>query len=86
MCLSSNTERTGVAPHAGAWIEMTALLPEALQEFVAPHAGAWIEIFTQEEVHLSGVVAPHAGAWIEIMPLVVPPKTTRGRAPRGRVD
>ena len=33
-----------VAPHAGAWIEIAAILEDVRTESVAPHAGAWIEI------------------------------------------
>jgi len=55
-----------VAPHEGAWIEITLhcyrlkLLP------VAPHEGAWIEILVIIQVLLLPNVAPHEGAWIEI--------------------
>ncbi len=34
----------GVAPHAGAWIEMSVMRILLLSLTVAPHAGAWIEI------------------------------------------
>ena len=34
----------GVAPHAGAWIEMLLSSLIQLTKMVAPHAGAWIEI------------------------------------------
>ena len=33
-----------VAPFAGAWIEMSSLMPFPSLSFVAPFAGAWIEI------------------------------------------
>ena len=33
-----------VAPHVGAWIEISGFIPEARYTFVAPHVGAWIEI------------------------------------------
>ena len=32
-----------VAPHTGAWIETSNLLPSNAVLFVAPHTGAWIE-------------------------------------------
>ena len=32
-----------VAPHAGAWIETSAIKWKIENEQVAPHAGAWIE-------------------------------------------
>ena len=35
---------TEVAPHAGAWIEIHALVTLHALLRVAPHAGAWIEI------------------------------------------
>ena len=35
-----------VAPHAGAWIEMTWFFGLFNDMIVAPHAGAWIEIPT----------------------------------------
>ncbi len=34
----------GVAPHAGAWIEIRTIWIHGAKESVAPHAGAWIEI------------------------------------------
>ena len=33
-----------VAPHGGAWIEMTVVLKTKVQDGVAPHGGAWIEM------------------------------------------
>ena len=33
-----------VAPHAGAWIEISAMPSYQEAQNVAPHAGAWIEI------------------------------------------
>ena len=33
-----------VAPHVGAWIEITRSNLSDLQRHVAPHVGAWIEI------------------------------------------
>ena len=33
-----------VAPHAGAWIEISCRCFLVVDESVAPHAGAWIEI------------------------------------------
>ena len=35
--------RTGVAPHAGAWIETSSRTSCSRRSAVAPHAGAWIE-------------------------------------------
>ena len=34
----------GVAPHAGAWIEIRGNMTYLDAHRVAPHAGAWIEI------------------------------------------
>ena len=37
-------DEVGVAPHAGAWVEI-CWLPDGSASFpVAPHAGAWVEI------------------------------------------
>ncbi len=33
-----------VAPHWGAWIEITGRIPDINDRNVAPHWGAWIEI------------------------------------------
>ena len=39
-----NFEINGVAPFAGAWIEIGNFLSTSFTSFVAPFAGAWIEI------------------------------------------
>ena len=39
-----NEVQPGVAPFAGAWIEMVSPLANPLRSRVAPFAGAWIEI------------------------------------------
>ncbi|EEX75951.1 copper binding octapeptide repeat protein [Selenomonas sputigena ATCC 35185] len=57
-----------VAPHAGAWIEMSAPVHRPNGLLVAPHAGAWIEMRVGMYVVSQPLVAPHAGAWIEIRP------------------
>ena len=57
----------GVAPHAGAWIEINPTVNVLSVSEVAPHAGAWIEIVRASLMIEEYVVAPHAGAWIEIM-------------------
>ena len=36
--------RRGVAPHVGAWIEITACNRHGRTSPVAPHVGAWIEM------------------------------------------
>ena len=56
-----------VAPHVGAWIEISERdpLPESCK--VAPHVGAWIEIITiGDKIYKTSLVAPHVGAWIEM--------------------
>ena len=58
---------SGVAPHAGAWIEMPASRPPRRMAYVAPHAGAWIEIILRHKFRYYKRVAPHAGAWIEML-------------------
>ena len=55
-----------VAPHAGAWIEMTSTAGISVWERVAPHAGAWIEIGKTIGHCQFAAVAPHVGAWVEI--------------------
>ena len=37
-----------VAPHAGAWIEISKAGTRTLKTVVAPHAGAWIEMRNQK--------------------------------------
>jgi len=56
---------SGVAPHAGAWIETRNQLKYHLHHLVAPHAGAWIETINALKATSLATVAPHAGAWIE---------------------
>ena len=56
-----------VAPHWGAWIEISAPCKQRLYaQRVAPHWGAWIEIPLSGLRPRSSRVAPHWGAWIEI--------------------
>ena len=40
----------GVAPHAGAWIEIMLSIRLAMPSSVAPHAGAWIEMSSNNSV------------------------------------
>ena len=57
-----------VAPHVGAWIEISVKESISAEKEVAPHVGAWIEIKMQLLVwRLQMMVAPHVGAWIEIL-------------------
>ena len=55
-----------VAPHAGAWIEISRRSQDCCLQRVAPHAGAWIEMSPVCLPFMGFYVAPHAGAWIEI--------------------
>ena len=77
----------GVAPFAGAWIEMDFRLASGHDKAVAPFAGAWIEI--EECIYLidSSNVAPFAGAWIEMLFLEHAKETLKeSRTLRGCVD
>ena len=57
-----------VAPFAGAWIEIFALVKAVhVRAGVAPFAGAWIEISDLPHKVRTPDVAPFAGAWIEIL-------------------
>ena len=56
----------GVAPLAGAWIEIDLDEEAAEGTPVAPLAGAWIEIDRSSSSSNTSSVAPLAGAWIEI--------------------
>jgi len=55
----------GVAPHGGAWIEISTYHAVTLNLQVAPHGGAWIEISMVPGMSGFACVAPHGGAWIE---------------------
>ena len=58
----------GVAPFAGAWIEIRIrLFSIAYATIVAPFAGAWIEIRETLSARDLMNVAPFAGAWIEML-------------------
>ena len=63
----------GVAPHVGAWIEMSCYWNIPNLPRVAPHVGAWIEIPYGQPPDDLLHVAPHVGAWIEIRPRRPPP-------------
>ena len=61
----------GVAPFAGAWIEIWHhRFRSQHPSVVAPFAGAWIEIGKYGDLSERPTVAPFAGAWIEIRPLL----------------
>ena len=55
-----------VAPHPGAWIEISSRSQSVIPKNVAPHPGAWIEIRKARSFPRLAAVAPHPGAWIEI--------------------
>ena len=76
----------GVAPLAGAWIEMDPYWSYAILSHVAPLAGAWIEIYYIMVIDNLRCVAPLAGAWIEISVGENLKLLKGGRSPRGSVD
>ena len=83
---SPEYQRRMVAPHWGAWIEITVFAPNAFRLLVAPHWGAWIEIYMKGKIMDDETVAPHWGAWIEI-PWTNPSRpTVWRRTPLGCVD
>ena len=43
-CFEGQSLRVVVAPHWGAWIEITSRLIARMPRRVAPHWGAWIEM------------------------------------------
>ena len=55
-----------VAPHVGAWIEISSDRVKCVLGRVAPHVGAWIEMYIFLLISDFEPVAPHVGAWIEI--------------------
>ena len=66
---------SGVAPLAGAWIEMLPMDFTPSIWSVAPLAGAWIEMVLNKMNDVTVRVAPLAGAWIEIpcrLPMMTP--------------
>ena len=65
-CSGASNIANVVAPHVGAWIEITTNKQPIRQNPVAPHVGAWIEITTNKPPIRQNPVAPHVGAWIEI--------------------
>ena len=47
-----------VAPHAGAWVEISVILPPKQDQIVAPHAGAWVEIGRYGAARACGAESP----------------------------
>ena len=66
MTVPGPNARIGVAPFAGAWIEISLRSKNRFLSQVAPFAGAWIEIVLMIRYAYRKRVAPFAGAWIEI--------------------
>ena len=61
-----------VAPHAGAWIEMSMIALSCL-EFMSPLTqGRGLKSGVADVVLDISKVAPHAGAWIEILLKALP--------------
>ena len=58
-------EGWNVAPRAGAWIETSVEMVQAVDRDFAPRAGAWIETMSISAATAAPTVAPRAGAWIE---------------------
>ena len=81
-----NRSSIGVAPLAGAWIEINILVAFIVSNIVAPLAGAWIEISRSEKEICPLRVAPLAGAWIEIYFIGAFIAARGRRSPRGSVD
>ena len=73
-----------VAPHAGAWIEITNIYSPSETYAVAPHAGAWIEICVPTFIVHFIRVAPHAGAWIEMIGVYLMTTSKKSRPTRAR--
>ena len=55
------SKKTNVAPFAGAWIEISNMIPKIPACSVAPPRGAWIEIFIVRHERTADAVAPLAG-------------------------
>ena len=67
---------SGVAPCAGAWVEIGTAEEVRDNALVAPCAGAWVEMAKVKRKMMEDMVAPCAGAWVEMLrspPLLVPP-------------
>ena len=75
-----------VAPHAGAWIEISVWpLRTVRWARRSPRGGVDRNEETAKKL-LAPKVAPHAGAWIEISPIGVLVCPLYSRSPRGGVD
>jgi len=76
--------QAGVAPRAGAWIEMFMSKMGKRSWRVAPRAGAWIEMKYYGGNYQDNKVAPRAGAWIEISQDYLKQQIPRSRPARAR--
>ena len=65
-CNSRNHTDRGVAPHAGAWIEISNILFNLLDVTSLPMRERGLKYNQKELEEQTGMVAPHAGAWIEM--------------------
>ena len=72
----------GVAPHAGARIEMSVSVRASPNMAVAPHAGARIEMWKLASRSSMEIVAPHAGARIEMFCCLILNTNCLGRTSR----
>ncbi len=75
----------GVAPPAGAWIEITSWLEMGFDFFVAPPAGAWIEITKRLNATTTAKSRLPQARGLKSMLLALAPNVPR-RASRRRVD
>ncbi len=75
-----------VAPHGGAWIEISLALPllRHMQSLPTGERGLKLAITSFIAIYL--YVAPHGGAWIEIEGYKKLEELSKSRSPRGSVD
>ena len=74
-----------VAPHAGAWIEISCLRSTYDLPMVAPHAGAWIEMALMGRLSTAPSSRPTRARGLKFY-LICVRSDLFSRAPRGRVD
>ena len=86
MAMTQKLQHSYVAPHVGAWIEISSEKNIKTSSYVAPHVGAWIEIYPRVRPVMLFKVAPHVGAWIEIVIRYKSIYYKERRTPRGCVD
>ena len=82
---SAQGSLAGVAPLAGAWVEIVSYRRTSERKGVAPLAGAWVEIYCNYTTKGVLYVAPLAGAWVEIYCKWRKRKARVRRSPRGGV-